>query len=36
LDNLEAVLSAVDMGLVDITRLTIYTTDVEIEANAAD
>ena len=29
LDNLEAVLSAADMGLVNITRLNIYTTDVD-------
>ena len=29
LDNLEAVLSAADMGLANITRLTIYTTDVD-------
>lgn len=28
-DNLEAVLSAADMGLADIPRLTIYTTDVD-------
>jgi enamine deaminase RidA (YjgF/YER057c/UK114 family) len=29
LDNLEAVLTAADMGLANITRLTIYTTDVD-------
>ena len=29
LDNLEAVLSAADMGLANITRLNIYTTDVD-------
>jgi enamine deaminase RidA (YjgF/YER057c/UK114 family) len=29
LDNLEAVLGAADMGLANITRLTIYTTDVD-------
>ena len=29
LDNLEAVLAAADMGLVNITRLVIYTTDVD-------
>lgn len=29
LDNLEAVLSAADMGFSDITRLNIYTTDVD-------
>ena len=29
LDNLEAVLSAADMGLANVTRLTIYTTDVD-------
>ena len=29
LDNLEAVLDAADMGLADITRLSIFTTDVE-------
>lgn len=29
LDNLEAVLSASDMGLANITRLGIYTTDVD-------
>ena len=29
LDNLEAVLSAADMGLADITRLNVYTTDVD-------
>ena len=29
LDNLEAVLSGADMGFADITRLTIYTTDVD-------
>ena len=29
LDNLEAVLNASDMGLADITRLGIYTTDVD-------
>jgi enamine deaminase RidA (YjgF/YER057c/UK114 family) len=28
LDNLEAVLSAADMGLANITRLNVYTTDV--------
>jgi len=29
LDNLETVLSAADMGLANITRLSIYTTDVD-------
>ncbi|MCF6322677.1 MAG: RidA family protein [Rhizobiaceae bacterium] len=29
LENLEAVLSAADMGLANITRLNIYTTDVD-------
>ena len=29
LDNLEAVLSAADMGLANITKLGIYTTDVD-------
>ena len=29
LDNLEAVLGAADMGLANITRLSIYTTDVD-------
>lgn len=29
LDNLEAVLSAAEMGLANITRLNIYTTDVD-------
>ena len=29
LDNLEAVLGAADMGLANITRLNIYTTDVD-------
>ncbi len=29
LDNLEAVLSAADMGLVNVTRLGIYATDVD-------
>jgi len=29
LDNLEAVLSAADMGVANITRLSIYTTDVD-------
>lgn len=29
LDNLEAILGAADMGLADITRLGIYTTDVD-------
>lgn len=29
LDNLEAVLSAAEMGLINITRLNIYTTDVD-------
>jgi len=29
LDNLEAVLSTADMGLANITRLNIYTTDVD-------
>ncbi len=29
LDNLEAVLNAADMGLADIVRLNIYTTDVD-------
>ncbi len=29
LDNLEAVLSAADMGLASVTRLRIYTTDVD-------
>lgn len=29
LENLEAVLSAADMGLANITRLTIYTTDMD-------
>jgi enamine deaminase RidA (YjgF/YER057c/UK114 family) len=29
LDNLEAVLAAANMGLASITRLTIYTTDVD-------
>jgi len=29
LDNLEAVLGAADMGLADITRLVIYSTDVD-------
>ena len=29
LDNLETVLSAADMGLANITRLNIYTTDVD-------
>ncbi len=29
LDNLEAVLSAADMGLADITRLNVYTTDAD-------
>ncbi len=29
LDNLEAVLSAADMGLANVTRLTIYSTDVD-------
>ncbi len=29
LDNLEAVLSTADMGLADITRLNVYTTDVD-------
>ena len=29
LDNLEAVLSAADMGLSDITRLNVYATDVD-------
>ena len=29
LDNLEAVLKAADMGLANITRLVIYTTDVD-------
>ena len=32
----DAILSAADMGLADITRLTIYATDVEIEATVAD
>ena len=31
LDNLEAVLNASDMGLADITRLGIYTTDVDVD-----
>ena len=29
LDNLEAVLSGADMGLANVTRLTVYTTDVD-------
>ena len=29
LDNLEAVLKAADMGLADVTRLVVYTTDVD-------
>ncbi len=29
LDNLEAVLSAAGMGLADLTRLNVYTTDVD-------
>ncbi len=29
LDNLEAVLSAADMGLANVTRLSIYTTDMD-------
>lgn len=29
LDNLEAVLSAADMGLANVTRLGVYTTDVD-------
>ncbi|EPJ55874.1 MAG: putative endoribonuclease [Osedax symbiont Rs2] len=29
LDNLEAVLNAADMGLANVTRLNIYTTDVD-------
>ena len=29
LDNLEAVLSAADMGLSDVTRLNVYATDVD-------
>lgn len=29
LDNLEAVLSSADMGLANITRLNVYTTDVD-------
>ena len=29
LDNLEAVLSAADMGLANVTRLTIFSTDVD-------
>ena len=29
LDNLEAVLSAADMGLCDLTRLNVYTTDID-------
>jgi enamine deaminase RidA (YjgF/YER057c/UK114 family) len=29
LDNLEAVLSAADMGLANITRLNVYTTDID-------
>ena len=29
LDNLEAVLSAADMGLADVTRLGVYATDVD-------
>lgn len=29
LDNLEAVLSAADMGLCDVTRLNVYATDVD-------
>lgn len=29
LDNLQAVLSAADMGLADIVRLVVYTTDVD-------
>ena len=29
LDNLEAVLAGADMGLADITRLNVYTTDVD-------
>jgi len=29
LDNLEAVLNAADMGLANVVRLTIYTTDVD-------
>ena len=28
-DNLEALLSAADMGLANITRLTVYTTDMD-------
>jgi enamine deaminase RidA (YjgF/YER057c/UK114 family) len=29
LDNLEAVLNAADMGLVNVTRLSVYSTDVD-------
>jgi enamine deaminase RidA (YjgF/YER057c/UK114 family) len=36
LDNLEAVLRAAGMGLPDLTRLTIYTTDVDAALNSFD
>ena len=36
IDNLEAVLSAADMGLADITRLNVYTTDVDETMNNFD
>lgn len=36
LSNLEAVLNAADMGLTNITRLTIYTTDVDDAMNNFD
>lgn len=36
LDNLEAVLSAADMGFSDITRLNIYTTDIDEAMNHFD
>jgi len=36
LDNLEAVLSAADMDLTNITRLNIYTTDVDQAMNNFD
>jgi len=36
LDNLEAVLSAADMSLANITRLNIYTTDVDAAMNNFD
>ena len=36
LDNLEAVLGAADMGLADVTRLSVYTTDVDQTLNHFD